>query len=1333
MLAECVQFQTISWEGYDYEGKYRVYAFGRTEEGKSACVHFPFKPFFYVGLKRDGPNINHGTILKSLFDVFEKKITPFYPCDRHNNSNCTRCDMIERPAVWDDYKIYGVQRFVKHEAINLWGFNNENKIPLVKLVFDSSKNMRYFKNKIRFHRDYETNFQLFEANLDPILRVLHVTGCSSTGWVQSQRRLATMKQTTCDIEIEMESHLDVKPLDRQDIAPFRTGSFDIECFSESGAFPKSTNREDLVFQIGLTRQDYGNPDLERVGLSLGPCQEGPSLFVYETEKELLLAFTKLVHEWDLDIITGWNVWGFDFEYIMNRYAEDVDFMKEFCRFGRFLDGRGESKLVEKTLSSSALGDNKLMLLPMSGRFVFDLMHLVKRELNMDSYSLNNVSKDLLNDKKIDMPPQEIFARWRRRDPLEIKEVCEYCIKDTVLPIHIMDKLKTIPNLVEMAKATWVPMNFLTERGQQIKVFSLMVKTANEHSYSIPTLFLEPGENAFEGATVLEPQKGAYYEPIVALDFASLYPSIMRAHNLCYSTYVFDTTKLDHNAYDYEMFEFSGEKHYFVRNRKGEEKMVFALLPHILAELKNFRSQAKRDMAGAKGTPLEAVYNGKQLAYKVVMNSVYGFTGVSKGMLGLKQIASAVTSKGRQMIDDTKRIVESNFDCSTVVYGDSVSGDTPLVLRHNGKIITETIENLGKEWSNHHCGKESCELEGLETWTDEGWKKVERVIRHKLAPEKNMVRVVTHTGSVICTDDHSLLRSSGEMVSSKELVLGDILLSKPLIFEEDETGISNDLAWVMGLFMADGSCGMYKCPSGSKTSWAINKGDIELLKLCKIKLEKEYPDYEWVIIDTMKSSGVYKLQPRGDIISLVKYWRSILYYDKSKIVPNVVLNGTKEVRQNFWEGLYCGDGSRSRTTPYKKGNQCGAIIDQKSQISCLCIFLLASSLDFKVSIGTRKDKLDIYRIRVTKSKLRKLEGEVKKIEVLPWEEQYVYDLTTENHHFQAGVGSLIVHNTDSVMVKFNLPEHLTMEEKIAEAWKLGEKAADMCKFPPPNELELEKVYCPYILYSKKRYAAKMWVQNKKGEMELEKVDIKGLQVIRRDQTPFVRETGKRVLDILLDSRDSTPAMDYVLERGKMLLSGEVPVEMLMDTRSLKDDGFKTEVGSNPEYYPPNKPYNKRNLPHVWVRDKMWDRKPGSEPRQGERVPFLVTDTGNPKHKLFEKAEDPVFVKENNIKLDFSYYLGKLKKPVNDLLAPVIGDKGDPLESLVPKITTVDECETKEQVDKFSMKQLREWTETRISLPKGISKWKKPDWVHQVCVIKGINKKTALETAFSFDKF
>jgi DNA polymerase delta subunit 1 len=110
-------------------------------------------------------------------------------------------------------------------------------------------------------------------------------------------------------------------------------------------------------------------------------------------------------------------------------------------------------IKNKKLSSSALGDNELQLLPMPGRFIFDMFHEIKREYKLDSYKLDNVSKLYLGDQKIDMAPKEMFARFREGDPLKLQEVAEYCIKDTILPHRLLDRLSTLINLLEMAKAT----------------------------------------------------------------------------------------------------------------------------------------------------------------------------------------------------------------------------------------------------------------------------------------------------------------------------------------------------------------------------------------------------------------------------------------------------------------------------------------------------------------------------------------------------------------------------------------------------------------------------------------------------------------------------------------------------------------------------------------------------------------------------------------------------------------------------------------------------------------------------------------------------------------
>jgi DNA polymerase delta subunit 1 len=99
----------------------------------------------------------------------------------------------------------------------------------------------------------------------------------------------------------------------------------------------------------------------------------------------------------------------------------------------------------------------------------------------------------------------------------------------------MDKLMCFINYTEMARVTGVPFNYLLSRGQSIKVLSQLFRKANEEGYVIPVLKGEGSDEQYEGATVIEPKKGYYDTPIATLDFSSLYPSIMMAHNLCYTT------------------------------------------------------------------------------------------------------------------------------------------------------------------------------------------------------------------------------------------------------------------------------------------------------------------------------------------------------------------------------------------------------------------------------------------------------------------------------------------------------------------------------------------------------------------------------------------------------------------------------------------------------------------------------------------------------------------------------------------------------------------------------------------------------------------------------
>ena len=271
-------------------------------------------------------------------------------------------------------------------------------------------------------------------------------------------------------------------------------------------------------------------------------------------------------------------------------------------------------------------------------------------------------------------------------------------------------------------------------------------------------------------------------------------------------------------------------------------------------------------------------------------------------------------------------------------------------------------------------------------------------------------------------------------------------------------ITREEAKVMGFFFGDGSCGTYECPSGIKRSWALNNSNMDYL----LEIQKLCP-FETKIYDTLESSGVYKLCAIGDVKSVVERYRKLFYNGHGeKIVPPCILNAFPNIIERFIEGYYMADGD-------KAGNR----MDCKGKEGSMGLHLLGRILGYNVSINTRQDKLKVLRQTWTKSTQRRNPIAIKKLELLGETDDYVYDLTTGSHHFHVGPGELVVHNTDSVMVEFDVGDRKGVEA-VEYSWKIGERAAEECSalFKAPNNLELEKVYWPFFLYSKKRYAAKV---------------------------------------------------------------------------------------------------------------------------------------------------------------------------------------------------------------------------------------------------------------------
>lgn len=960
-----VDFQALYWNAEDVDNQYTINIFGKTDDGRSVYSKVTYNPRFYVEIPESWDSTTKDDFVAELRYKFSnacETCTTMGVCSMNNKKckgdTCYACKS----------KVQRQRRRCRHflgahnerRSKKFFGFTNDAEFDFVELIFtnratftkaqyairrlrvredDNGTKFDWFpredlraklrneqenlenaedeslKNKIvkniediekKIKADASYGLELYESNFEPMLKFCHSKHAPPAGWfrISDAEPVADGdKDSYCDIEVHA-THRQVSKFDNEKIAPYVIASFDIETYSPDGAFPDPEKEDCCVIQIGTTLQRYGEaePYMKHL-VSYKGCApiEGVDVECYDRERDALDAWARMIQRENVDVLLGYNIWKFDLQYMFKRAK--MTGANGFMGLGRLKGSR--AVLKETKFSSSAYGDNDYEMVITTGIFQIDLLVIMQREHKLSSYKLQDVSEHFLKDKKVDLSPAEMFAKWRGSDE-DRRDVGVYCVQDTNLPIKLVNKLAIIPNMVEMAKATWVPISFLIERGQGIKVFSQILYAATQENKMVVHKFKDPNQKQeeYEGATVLSAKKGAYMDvPITGLDFASLYPTIMMAHNLCHSTFVTDEKYVLDGV---EYFEFEGHK--FAQNIEG-------VLPKLLRSLAKNRKQAKKDMAKAKedgDTFMYAVYNGKQLAFKVSMNSIYGFCGASVGALPCKPVAQTTTGVGRGMIEKTKNKVEEWYPGSEVVYGD----------------------------------------------------------------------------------------------------------------------------------------------------------------------------------------------------------------------------------------------------------------------------------------------------------------------------------------------------TDSVMVKFNVSGK-TGQAAIDESFRLGEEAADRISatFKKPIELEFEKVYHPYLLFSKKRYAGLMYTK----PSEPDYIDAKGIQLVRRDNCKMVRDVSKAVLNIIMHHRDLEKAVKLVKDTSKRLMRGDIDIMDLVVSKSLKRVQYvwsKTDpmTGVVEELEEPElkTEYKSLSQPHLTVAKNIEARNRGSGPRSGERVPYVFVDTGNAKHKQFQKAEDPTYVRDNNLPLDCKYYLEhSLLSPIESL--------------------------------------------------------------------------------------
>lgn len=251
--------------------------------------------------------------------------------------------------------------------------------------------------------------------------------------------------------------------------------------------------------------------------------------------------------------------------------------------------------------------------------------------------------------------------------------------------------------------------------------------------------------------------------------------------------------------------------------------------------------------------------------------------------------------------------------------------------------------------------------------------------------------------------------------------------------------------------------------------------------------------------------------------------------------------------------------------------------------------------------------------------------------------HVYDLTTENHHFAAGVGNMIVHNTDSVFFTFNLEDPATGEKirgkKALEITiEIAQDAAHLCStfLKPPMDLAYEKTLMPFVLLSKKRYVGMLYETDpNKGKLK-----YMGLSLKRRDSCDYLKDTYGGILNVIMSNQDGgiTKAIEFLDQSITQLIDGAVHMDKLAVTKALRSD-YK----------------NPQQIAHRVLADRIGKRDPGNKPKPGDRIKFVHVVHPDKKALQGEKIETPEFIVGNKLKIDYTFYItNQLMKPLQQLL-------------------------------------------------------------------------------------
>ncbi|XP_034253905.1 uncharacterized protein LOC117652853 [Thrips palmi] len=445
-------------------------------------------------------------------------------------------------------------------------------------------------------------------------------------------------------------------------------------YSVCNDVPEDVETPTSVNGIIVVNSSNSTPLLNRCGIS------GEVEYVND-EKSLLQSLVSLMHKWDPDILAGFEIEMLSWGYVLQRAnVLGVNIIQEFSRVPDQKQGK-EQDLED----NNGLGGLKII-----GRIVLDAWRLFRSEVALQSYTFENLMYHILHKRVSHHSFENLSRWWEHPSHLHRWITVQYYQQRVSGIIRLLDQLDLVGRTSELARLFGIQFFEVLSRGSQFRVESMMLRLAK------PLNFIPVSPSVQQRAhmrapeclpLIMEPESRFYNDPMIVLDFQSLYPSMIIAYNYCFSTCLGRVEHLGKSGH----FEFGCSelrvKTSLLQQLRDEisvspsgiafvtKRVRQGVLPRMLEEILEARLAVKQSMKlHKKDHTLQRVLHARQLGLKLIANVTYGYTSANfSGRMPCIEVGDSVVSKGRETLERAITLVQNNKEWrARVVYGDTDS-------------------------------------------------------------------------------------------------------------------------------------------------------------------------------------------------------------------------------------------------------------------------------------------------------------------------------------------------------------------------------------------------------------------------------------------------------------------------------------------------------------------------------------------------------------------------------------------------------------------------------------------------------------------------------------